>query len=59
MIHSRRRVVIQFLLLLVFLVTGTRARADQNYSDQVFFENSLSQGNDFYSSGKVTPPSTL
>jgi hypothetical protein len=47
------------LLLLVFLVDGTRARADQNYSDQVFFENSLSPGNYFYSSGRVTPPSTL
>jgi hypothetical protein len=59
MIHSQGRVVIEFSLLLVFLVAGTCARADQNYSDQVFFENSLSQGNYFYSSGKVTPPSSL
>ena len=60
MTHSRRRVVIQSLFLPVLLiVTGTSARADQNYSDQVFFENSLSQGNYFYSNGEITPPSTL
>jgi hypothetical protein len=59
MIHSRGGVVIKFALILVFLAAGTRVRADQNYSDQVFFENSLSQGNYFYSSGKITSPSTL
>jgi hypothetical protein len=59
MIHSRKKVVSEFLFLLAFFVAGTRARADRNYSDQVFFENSLSPGNYFYSSGKVTPPSTL
>lgn len=35
------------------------ARADQNYSQQVFFENSLSPGNYFYSDGKFNAPSTL
>jgi hypothetical protein len=59
MIHSRKKVVSEFLFLLAFFVAGTRARADRNYSDQVFFENSLSPENYFYSSGKVTPPSTL
>jgi exo beta-1,2-glucooligosaccharide sophorohydrolase (non-reducing end) len=59
MIHSRRGVVIKFALILVFFAAGTRVRADQNYSDQVFFENSLSRENYFYSSGKITSPSTL
>jgi exo beta-1,2-glucooligosaccharide sophorohydrolase (non-reducing end) len=59
MTHLRRKVVIKFFVLLAFLVAGTRARADHNYSDQVFFDNSLSPENYFYSSGKVTPPSTL
>jgi exo beta-1,2-glucooligosaccharide sophorohydrolase (non-reducing end) len=60
MANSRGMVVIKFMFLLGFLSsTGTSARADQNYSDQVFFENSLSQGNYFYSDGKITPPSTL
>ncbi|HZZ40233.1 MAG TPA: glucoamylase family protein [Acidobacteriaceae bacterium] len=35
------------------------ARADQNYSQQVFFENSLSAGDYFYSSGSISAPSTL
>src|SRR6202453_3717668 len=59
MTHLRRKVVIKSFVLLAFLVAGTRARADHNYSDQVFFDNSLSPENYFYSGGKVTPPSTL
>lgn len=35
------------------------AWADQNYSQQVFFENSLSPASYFYSSGKASFPSTL
>jgi hypothetical protein len=35
------------------------AHADQNYSQQVFFENSLSPGSYFYSSGHVSAPSIL
>jgi len=35
------------------------ARGDQNYSQQVFFENSLSPQSYFYSSGKASFPSTL
>jgi hypothetical protein len=34
-------------------------RADQNYSQQVFFENSLSPDNYFYSTGEASPPSAL
>jgi exo beta-1,2-glucooligosaccharide sophorohydrolase (non-reducing end) len=59
MIHPRKKVVIGFLVFLASLVVGARAHADHNYSDQVFFENSLSPGNYFYSRGKVSPPSTL
>ena len=55
----KEKVVTAWLVLLAFLIAGTRARADHNYSDQVLFENSLSPGNYFCSSGKVTPPSTL
>jgi hypothetical protein len=59
MTHPRRKVVIKFLVLLASLFVGARARADHDYSDQVFFENSLSPENYFYSRGKVSPPSTL
>ena len=48
------------LFLLATVANGPHsARADQNYSQQVFFENSLSPGAYFYSSGKVNAPSTL
>ena len=48
MMHFGGRNVLKFLLLLlVCLVAGTPARADENYSDHVFFENSLSPGNYF------------
>lgn len=36
-----------------------KALADQNYSQQVFFENSLSPGSYFYSEGTVSAPSKL
>ena len=35
------------------------AMADQNYSQQVFFENSTSPDSYYYSSGKVSAPSIL
>ena len=35
------------------------AHGDQNYSQQVFFENGLSPGSYFYSTGKVSAPSTV
>ncbi len=48
-----------FLLLGGCAGTIATARADQNYSQQVFFENSLSPGNYFYSEGRASAPSTL
>lgn len=49
-----------WLVLAFFLATQSpAARADQNYSQQVFFVNSLSPGNYFYSNGSVSAPSTL
>jgi exo beta-1,2-glucooligosaccharide sophorohydrolase (non-reducing end) len=48
-----------FSLLALVLFAALPACADQNYSQQVFFENSLSPGNYFYSSGKASAPSTL
>jgi len=59
MTGCKGKVVSPWLVLLAFLIAGTRARGDQNYSDQIFFENSLSPETYFYSSGKVSPPSTL
>ena len=47
------------LALAGFLAAPISARADQNYSQQVFFENSLSPGYYFYSSGRASAPSTL
>lgn len=49
-----------FAVLLLGLAVAPRpAHAGQNYSQQVFFENSLSPGSYFYSSGRVSPPSAL
>jgi hypothetical protein len=47
------------LSLLACSFFASSARADQNYSQQVFFENSLSPGSYFYSFGKASFPSTL
>ena len=44
---------------LVFLLAHLAAHADQNYSQQVLFVNSLSPDTYFYSHGHVTAPSTL
>lgn len=46
-------------LLLSFFCASDTAVADQNFSQQVFFENSLSPGSYFYSLGKVSAPSVL
>lgn len=53
------RILSWMALLLLAVVAPGALRADQNYSQQVFFENSLSPGDYFYSHGKVTAPSTL
>ena len=54
-VHAFR---LQFLLVGALAFTQI-AHADQNYSQQMFFENSLSPGSYFYSSGKASAPSTL
>ncbi|MFZ1938799.1 MAG: glucoamylase family protein [Terracidiphilus sp.] len=51
-------------LAVIFAVCGCAeivpiARADQNYSQQVFFENSLSPDSYFYSQGRASAPSEL
>lgn len=61
---TTRTIWLQRLSLLAcsmgILVLGvTPARADQNYSQQVFFDNSLSPETWFYSMGKSNSPSTL
>jgi len=55
----RIRVVAAALLLSSFAAVSVLAHADQNYSQQVFFENSLSPGYYFYSGGRASFPSTL
>ena len=47
------------LLAVSLLSVSDKALADQNYSQQVFFENSLSPGSYFYSAGKASAPSML
>lgn len=47
------------LVLMVLGVAALPAFADQNYSQQIIFINSLSPGNYFYSHGKISPPSYL
>jgi len=47
------------LALVAFLASPLCARADQSFSAQVFFENSLSPTDYFYSAGKAISPSTL
>lgn len=48
-----------FAFVLLILCNTHPAAADQNFSQQVFFENSLSPQSYFYSLGTVTTPSTL
>ncbi len=48
-----------WLLFLLFSACSPLAFADQNYSQQVFFETSLSPQSYFYSEGNVSAPSTL
>ncbi len=48
-----------FTVLAVVACGPSLACADQNYSQQVFFENSLSPKTYFYSNGKATAPSAL
>jgi hypothetical protein len=54
-----RIVMIAVLTLVSLTLRIPSAIADQNYSQQVFFVNSLSPKDYFYSNGHVTPPSSL
>ena len=45
--------------LLGFYLIATPARADQHYSREVFFDNSLAPGSYPYSEGNVSSPSAL
>jgi hypothetical protein len=57
--NQNSRALWLLFVLVGFLVGSMSARADQNYSQQVFFENSLSPQDYFYSRGKAIAPSTL
>jgi hypothetical protein len=48
-----------FFLAAASLLFSPAGRADSNYYRHVFFDNSLTAGNYFYSQGHVTPPSKL
>ena len=51
--------LVTLMLVAGFFVGILPVWADQNYSQQVFFENSLSPRDYFYSHGRVSAPSTL
>ena len=53
------RALIVLVALTAFSLAAASAWADQNYSQQVFFENSLSPLSYFYSTGRASAPSTL
>ncbi len=53
------QIVVIVLIAMGCAAGWTFAWADQNYSQQVFFENSLSPATYFYSSGRASAPSTL
>ena len=48
-----------WILFLWIAAAALPARADRNYSQQVFFENSLSPGSYYYSNGRASIPSKL
>ena len=56
---TRRFIIWLGIAITVATLFGDPARADQNYSQQVFFDNSLSPDNYFYSSGRASVPSSL
>ncbi len=61
---KRQKKLVSPLLVVILALAScfgapASARADQNYSQQVFFDNSLSPGNYFYSSGRASAPSKL
>lgn len=59
-IVRRMKSIFRILVCVVSLITTfAPARADRNYSQQVFFDNSLSPECYFYSRGKAVAPSSL
>jgi exo beta-1,2-glucooligosaccharide sophorohydrolase (non-reducing end) len=58
-LNAARTHAILFMLVSFTFCGSHLAFADQNYSQQVFFENSLSPQSYFYSEGNVSAPSTL
>src|SRR5215472_6729310 len=56
---ARLQTQVLLVLFVSFFCGSGIALADQNYSQQVFFENSLSPDSYFYSSGKMAAPSML
>jgi hypothetical protein len=58
-IRTARIHVVAAAVLLLLCCATYPAAADQNYSQQVFFENSLTPGAYFYSAGKACAPSKL
>lgn len=55
----RRLAIALALVAAIAPASSAVAWADQNYSQQVFFENSLSPDNYFYSGGRASDPSDL
>jgi hypothetical protein len=58
-LHWLKPLAAYLVFLGIFFLASRDAEADQNYSQQVIFENSLSPGNYFYSRGKASAPSSL
>lgn len=58
-LKGQQKTATMLLIFLLIAAAATPALADQNYSQQVFFVNSLSPGDYFYSRGKVSAPSSL
>ena len=56
---KKKPAMLLLLLIIGLIAVSTPALADQNYSQQVFFENSASPGYYFYSTGKASAPSSL
>ena len=57
--REAKRTLATIVFIASSLCISFTARADQNYSQQVFFENSLSPDSYFYSAGTISAPSTL
>ena len=56
---TRRLSAFQVAAILLFISPMLHAQDDQHYSQEVFFENSATPDSYFYSTGKISAPSTL